>query len=168
MGGAQSLKGLRPCRLSFKNGDSGKPGQRGPLLTQLQGGKLRRKGLPGWSPVPPFCLSPLPPLLHATSTPHQSAPHLGLPRELHGVPRPFYTDEIGAQMGLLESQAVWGHSTAGHTHTHTHGLKHSGRLKPRGPVLAGAPRALTHPPCGMMGASVESGDGRSWELEGLL
>lgn len=99
MGGTQSLKGLRPCRLSFENGDSGKPGHRGPVLTQLQVGKLRRKGWPGWSPVPPFCLSPPPPLLHATPTPDQSAPDSGLPRELPGVPCPSYTDEVGAQMG---------------------------------------------------------------------
>lgn len=95
MGSTQSLKGLRLCRLSFENGDSGKPGHRGPVLTQLQIGKLRRKG----RPVPAFCLSPPPPLLHAPCTPDQSAPHSGLPRELHGVPRPSYTDEIGAQTG---------------------------------------------------------------------
>ena len=56
-----------------------------------------------------------------------------------------------------------------HTHTHTHGLEHSGRLRPPGTPQRGAgQRAPTHPPCSAMGAVVESGEGRSWDPEGLL
>lgn len=56
-----------------------------------------------------------------------------------------------------------------HTHAHTH--TGAGTLReteaPRHPPAQGG-GVNGHPPCSAMGALVESGEGRSWDPEGLL